>query len=419
MKWTNDEIQMLRDNVNLCTVRELSEKLSKGKDATRSKIKRIGLTGNFPHENKAQSLLEKNCIVCNNVFHVKSYRKDAKYCSWDCAGKGKKFGYSKFKTSWSKEEDDILLNYISYTAKQLSESGLLTRTESAIYSRRKVKGIKKNKIWVVPPKEELSLLYDTGFSLEKIADKYGVSLTAVINRFKKYNIPLRKRADQNSLAKLDLNKWEFVEQWKPKTTPDLYYVLGILKGDGDVSVQWTKAGTQYKVELTSTDRIFVENFIIYLKKIGISHSGWIFTEKKKNKNWNTAYKTRASCKVFTDWYKTTSLEWIQKNASTDEHKLMFIKGMYESEGSLLNNNGCHCIEIINSNKQLLKMVYNFINELGFHPTFRQTKRIKKREKDKSDIYKIGMYRDKEVQDLLKLITSCIPRKASLYGNSDI
>lgn len=235
-----------------------------------------------------------------------------------------------------------------------------------------------------------------------------------IARILKQNNMCRKKADQNSLAKIDLNLWENEEGWTPKTSPSLFYLLGVLKGDGDVSIQHTKNGTHYKVEITSTDKCFVESFIVSLKAIGLSHSGWIFTEKMKNKNWNDAFKTRANCKIFVDWYKKIPLKWILKNATEDELKFAFIRGMYESEGSLLNNNGYYAIEIINSNKKILSIIKIFLEELGFHPTMRKAKRkkLEGREHHK-DIYKIGMYRDGEVKDLIKNIKPCIQRKVAL------
>jgi hypothetical protein len=105
------------------------------------------------------------------------------------------------------------------------------------------------------------------------------------------------------------------------------------------------------------------------------------------------------------------MNWIKNNAIKKEYQLAFIKGIYESEGSLLNNNGYKCIEIINSNKKLLELTKLFMEKNGFNPTIRSAKRIKKRAKDKKQIYKIGHYRDKEVKILLNLIKPSIKRKA--------
>jgi len=256
--------------------------------------------------------------------------------------------------------------------------------------------------------------FNSGQSMIRIEKETGMERHQ-ISKFLKQNNIHRRKADQNSLSKLDLSKWDYIgDGWKPKISEPLFYLLGVLKGDGDVSITPRKTGAHYKVELTSTDRCFVESFISTLKAIGLSHSGWIFTEKMKNKNWNDAFKTRASCKIFLEWYKKTSLEWIQKNATEAQFKLAFIRGMYESEGSLLNNNGYYAIEIINTNEKLLSIIKKFLEELGFHPTMRKAKRKKigGREHHK-EVYKIGMYREKEVKDLIKNIKPCIPRKVAL------
>lgn len=257
--------------------------------------------------------------------------------------------------------------------------------------------------------------YREGYAQIDLAEKYHMAKKTVRNILTTNNITIRGQATQNSLAKLDLSKWEYKDtKFQPKLSKDLFYIIGILYGDGDVSIFTPKSNcTHYKVELSANDKSFVKAFIKSLRKIGISHSGWVFVEKKRNPKWNDAYKTRAYSKVFAEWYKDIDLNWIKNNAIELDYKLYFIRGIYESEGSLLNNNGYRCIEIVNTDRELMELTKKFINDIDLNPTLRTAKRKKIRKKDKKVVYKLGMYRDKEVQNLLDLIKPCIRRKIAL------
>ena len=268
----------------------------------------------------------------------------------------------------------------------------------------------------MPEQKDKDIMHDyrDGHALVYLAKKYHINKKTAKDILKTNDITIRGQAIQNSLSKLDLSKWEYKDnQLQPKLSNDLFYTLGILYGDGDISVHTPNNNcTQYKVELSANDKLFVKEFIRSLKNIGMSHSGWIFKEKHKNPKWNDTYKTRAYCKVFVEWHKNINLDWIKNNAKST-YKLYFIRGVYESEGSLLNNNGYKCIEIVNTDKELMKLTKKFIEDFGFKPTIRLCKRIKKRKKDKKPVYKLGLYRDKEVQSLINLVKPCIGRKVAL------
>ena len=266
-------------------------------------------------------------------------------------------------------------------------------------------------------KNEIITDYKAGYALIGLAEKYHMSKKTARNILKTNNIMLKGQATQNSLAKLDLSKWEYRNnELQPKLSKELFYILGIIYGDGDISIHTPINNcTQYKIDLSADDKPFVQEFINSLRNIGLSHSGWIFLEKHNNPKWRDTYKTRANSKVFVEWYKKNiDLKWIKNNATEPGYKLYFIRGIYESEGSLLNNNGYKCIEIVNTDKKLMQLTKEFIEDFSFNPTIRPAKRKKRagRENEKT-IYKIGLYRDMEVQDLLDLIKPCIRRKIAL------
>lgn len=262
-------------------------------------------------------------------------------------------------------------------------------------------------------KDEIIMDYKNGYAIIGLTKKYHMGKKAIRNILKTNNISIRGQAIQQSLSKIDLSKWEIKDdKLQPRLSKDLFYILGVLYGDGDISICKNNGCTQYKIDLSVNDKPFIKKFIKSLRNIGISHSGWIFVEKHNNPKWNDTYKTRAYCKVFVEWFQTIGLNWIKNNATKTDHKMYFIEGVYESEGSLLDNNGYRCIEIVNTNKRLMELTKIFIEDNGFNPTMRLAKRKKRNKKEKA-IYKIGMYRDKEVQNLLTLMKPCIRRKISL------
>jgi intein-encoded DNA endonuclease-like protein len=255
--------------------------------------------------------------------------------------------------------------------------------------------------------------YEHGLGIVELASKHHRCKLTIKKILRENNIPIRTKEIQNSLSKMNLSKWRSVDGlFEPIKTESLFYLMGILSGDGFLSKYTGEGCTQYKIGLAVNDKSFITSFISAMRDIGVNHNGCIFIDIHKNKNWKNTYKTVSYCKVFYEWYERTTLDWVSVNADIPEYKFAFVKGMYESEGSLLDNNGYNCIEIINTSEEVLKIIKTFLESVGLHPTLRIAKRKNTTGREHHlPVYKVGLYRDSEVRFLLERIQPCIGRKA--------
>lgn len=168
------------------------------------------------------------------------------------------------------------------------------------------------------------------------------------------------------------------------------YVLGTLMGDGSVCSFVGKRYEQhrvnkkmrlYPVSLQCRDKPFAMEFcnaleIIglhpklygpYLRKAKLLPSGRICMPKP-------IYMTRAYSKRLYEWYQQfnpkTNPDWLRNLESyldTPEKIRLFIKGFYESEGSVFNKKNTWRITFYNKNNILLKMIKRLLEKMNFMP----------------------------------------------------
>ncbi len=153
--------------------------------------------------------------------------------------------------------------------------------------------------------------------------------------------------------------------YRPNLKPsrESAYILGVLLGDGTVTYNGKNG---YVVKLKTKDHTFANEFVLMLKKIGLNPV--IYTEKvsKYSKNWNDCYVVRAFSKIFYKWYKSLTIDDIIRIVKGYEKD--FIRGFYESEGSIWkrNDNNQLRIRIVNTNHKLMNAICSMLRELGFN-----------------------------------------------------
>lgn len=172
---------------------------------------------------------------------------------------------------------------------------------------------------------------------------------------------------------------------------DLAYILGVLKGDGYV----TKNGYQYNVCLQSISKNFVSSFETSLKNIGL-HPCKIYHDRRG------IYHSVACSLQFVEFYKNLSMSRLKELiAGYHSH---FIKGLYESEGTLFIRGQTANFElnIANSNLELLKIVSRYL----FYKNIRNS--IGKRGKTINDLqmYRLRVYTN-DIPKFLDMINPCI------------
>jgi len=168
---------------------------------------------------------------------------------------------------------------------------------------------------------------------------------------KKWGVKIKKILQSPAIRKkIRHHKGEEI-QIPPPNSPMLSYVLGVLLGDG--SVYYHKRAGTYVICLKAKEKKFVESFRKALLQIGLYPSKLYFDK--------TCWSTRAYCLPFFSWYKSLRLNQIYNMVV--EHPIEFLRGFYESEGSLNKKTGR--VTIYNTNEILLKIVAKLIKQLGF------------------------------------------------------
>jgi intein-encoded DNA endonuclease-like protein len=146
---------------------------------------------------------------------------------------------------------------------------------------------------------------------------------------------------------------------KPLLNPskDLAYVLGVLKGDGWVG--YIKGRGTGLIEVKSKARTLALEFAEALKNIGL-HPRIRFSKKLGSKG---VWVVSANSRIFVDWYRTLNLQNLEKIIQGYESD--FLRGFYESEGSISRPPHSSQIHIYNTNLELLGFVQNLLGKMNF------------------------------------------------------
>jgi len=150
--------------------------------------------------------------------------------------------------------------------------------------------------------------------------------------------------------------------WRePKLFPSkaLSYILGVLLGDGCVTVFWNKSIKcfNHRIVLNTIDKEFADAFSKALRKIGLNPR---IDYIKRESHWMVSCEN----KKFATWYKSLKLDDIQKIVKP--HTPDFVRGFYDSEGSCVKHyDGYIYVGMYNSNRKILEAVQMFLTNFGF------------------------------------------------------
>jgi len=139
-------------------------------------------------------------------------------------------------------------------------------------------------------------------------------------------------------------------------TPELAYVLGVLKGDGSATISYDRSGKRYRyyVQLQANDKEFTVRFAESLRRIlrddiPIRYHKYPY---HKTGRW-TVIKGN---KGFSIWYNSLTLNQISDMLTTKELAAEYIRGFFDSEGSVLVRRGKPVdLSISNTSIDKLKM----------------------------------------------------------------
>jgi len=180
-----------------------------------------------------------------------------------------------------------------------------------------------------------------------------------------------------------------------EATPSLAYVLGVLRGDGSIYLH--KKGAD--IRLTTASRDFAESFYRALREINLHP--YMYKDRGKY------YSVEASSKAFYNWYKELDLPAIEKLLDTEDKKIAFLRGFYESEGWC----GRDQVQIYNTDRNLIDLVKRILADLGFDF------RISCRYRQGKPLYTLYKHSRKVVKQFLALVRPCIKNGVKIGGTS--
>lgn len=153
---------------------------------------------------------------------------------------------------------------------------------------------------------------------------------------------------------------------KPWREPKLYpskalsYVLGVLLGDGCVTIFWNKSIKcfNHRIILNTKDKEFADAFSKALRKIRLNAR--VYYIKREN-----IWMVTSENKKFATWYKALTLQDIEK--IVELYTPYFVRGFYDSEGScVVHDDGYICIQMWNTRQDILRMMKAILCGLKFH-----------------------------------------------------
>lgn len=257
--------------------------------------------------------------------------------------------------------------------------------------------------------EELRHLYwEQNKSLSQIGAIFGVIGGAVWLRMRKHGIPRRAAGGGDTSHHTKLNP-------SLELSPELSYILGVLKGDGFCYC----TGNNKNIVLNVNDKDFATSFAEGLRRINLHPK--VFSLAKYESS-TTKWRVNCVSEVFYDWYKSLTFEQLKTIAVP--YFLEFFKGFYESEGNFKVQKSCNgfTLRVVNTNYGLLEWLQEELNKRGYPFTLRVVKGIKDHLlrgrviHRRRPLFVLGLHRRNEVRDLLLKISPCIPRKR--WGKDD-
>ncbi len=146
--------------------------------------------------------------------------------------------------------------------------------------------------------------------------------------------------------------------------PTQAYLLGALKGDGWVNFyHYGPRRQHYLIQFFNSSRIFVDEVMNALRNLGIKPR----ISSIRRSGWNVLPQiaVQGNNKPFVMWWLNLDYDSMREWLLEDKERcIAFLKGFYEADGSQSRNR----IRLSNSDKQLLQVIKEILEYLGFHPT---------------------------------------------------
>lgn len=255
------------------------------------------------------------------------------------------------------------------------------------------------------------LYYGEKLSQTQIAKQYGCHQLTVSHRMKQWGLPARTFSEAGLLnAQAKRLKSPRVNL---DMSPDLAYILGVLKGDGYCFYANSRDSI---IGLDVNDADFAYSFAHSLRAIGFYPS---VRDTSKYSYSHTKYRVIVYDYSFVDWYEGLMLPEIKLMLEPyRELTLQFFRGIYESEGTFAwTNKRWSCqLRIVNTNRRLLIMLRELMRRQNYDFVLSEPRRRRKYIgatrviRHKKAISTLSLNKRQQVKELLEAIQPAIGRK---------
>lgn len=235
--------------------------------------------------------------------------------------------------------------------------------------------------------QEIIDMYVSGLSQQDVADKSNIGQTQVYRILDKNDIESRSLC--NSLDELMLSD-----------KPLFSYIVSVLTCDGSVFLSDTEDYTQYIVTLNAADYDFVRHYASEARRFGFNV--YTYEIEKPGDNVRNQLVAKSNHKEFYEyWNDLTSSDKLSICSYNEEAKIQFLKGAYESEGSIWESPNL-VVEISNEKDWVIEGIIQIGSEFGFDFKTKSRKKTKSGHMEKAFISERS-----EVKRFIHTIDPCI------------
>lgn len=198
--------------------------------------------------------------------------------------------------------------------------------------------------------------YSCKCKCNQCGDTYRKGISRINRGDGKYCSPKCSQKSRKGVAQKNIN----IE------STELYYIAGLVYGDGHLT--HVERTGNYDVNFTNTSLTLIDSFKSSIEEIGGTVS--ITTHVRDDDNHSDCYTSKVSSLSLYNKIKDdfSSPSDVSNSCNSKTHKLKFIQGFYEAEGSVQK----YRLRISQKDKEILDLLCEFIeSEIGVTPVVRE------------------------------------------------
>jgi hypothetical protein len=256
-------------------------------------------------------------------------------------------------------------------------------------NKNKTTSDNKNYIWE-EKKDKIIEMRRNGFSMETLKKRFNLNGNNFSLEDKLKDIKQEKNARSFYKVPVDLTPSE-----------DLFYILGVLHGDGSVYKTKYKGNWNFhRYSLSVNDKDFAEAFNRSCWNIGLRPN--FHKHKSKNCKQGFQWRVEGDSKIFVDWFNGLNYDYF--NDMEEPFKISFLRGIFDSEGSVNKYN----VNITSTEYELMLLISKLMENIGFDNEIKTIDTVLRGKEYR--MYRIYLNNKNGAKDFIETINPSISRK---------